>query len=811
MKIKNVRIHAFGPFSDQTLEFAGGMTIISGDNESGKSAWHAAIHAALCGMRRGPGQAKEDRDFREQHRPWGGNTWCVEANLDLADGRQIGIIQDLDGVDRRAVDRGLGRRDVSAEIMFEQSPDATRWLGLDRRTFRATACVRQTEILEVVNSADALQEHLQRAAATGGSDQTAARALQLVNDFQSEHVGTLRAWTKPLHVTGGREIAARRNLDQANREHEIYLDKFKTVQQLKVDAEEVEKRCRLLAAANSLRLAEQAQHIADRIRTLIGELNSEPIDAETLQAAMGHISQAVAVWNSAPVSEPGIGRTSAEIERELAALSKLPGSDLSPSQSVLQAEQAWLVAKTALSELEEQRPEPPAAPRASISLLIASLLIAAGVIAVTEVSAEFLRPTYLVTILTLLFAGSLALLAIRNIFVFKVRAQTASQAWNTSRARLRQVLGEKDAALRTALIQRGVANVNDVEMATQAYREGCERRSTVAVLKREREHVLLVEDNIAKHNAAREKLLQAAHDQHLEAIDPQSALEALRQWQETTRERLAEAHRQASAAGELKSLLGGRAPEQFVEDVEIARQNAEELIGDLPRSQVEVEAATPGLGDRLAEAQRAASKAKENRAKAEGELNALKVPNVSACEEALAIARAELDRVHRLDATLKTTRRFLEDAQDRVHREFAPYLEQALCEWLPSITNNRYTDANVDPISLNVTVKEVGGTFREARLLSQGTREQIYLLLRIALVDFLTKPGEVSPLIFDDVMVQTDGVRTDAVLDLLHEMSRTRQVIVFSQEDDVHRWAERHLAENEHDKLVRLKSPIGVG
>ena len=85
-----------------------------------------------------------------------------------------------------------------------------------------------------------------------------------------------------------------------------------------------------------------------------------------------------------------------------------------------------------------------------------------------------------------------------------------------------------------------------------------------------------------------------------------------------------------------------------------------------------------------------------NRAKAEGEFKTLVAPDVSASEEALAVAQEELDRILGLDATLKATRSFLEDAQDRVHREFAPHLERALRDWLPRITNNRYTDASVD-------------------------------------------------------------------------------------------------------------------
>ena len=286
MRIRSVHIGAFGPFREQTLELAESMTVITGDNESGKSTWHAAIYAALCGMRRGPGQAKEDRDFRDQHFPWDGTSWAVEAYVDLADGRQIQITQDLGGVNRRAVDVGLGRRDVSDEIIFEQSPDASRWLGLDRHTFRASACVRQTEILDVVNRAEALQEHLQRAAATGRTDQTAAHALELLNDFQSEHVGSDRAWTKPFYVATEKQIEAKQRLDEANRAHKIYVDKLESVQQLNIAVEEIEERCRLLTAANASHVAYEAEHVEERVRSLLVEVSGGAIDVDALQTAM---------------------------------------------------------------------------------------------------------------------------------------------------------------------------------------------------------------------------------------------------------------------------------------------------------------------------------------------------------------------------------------------------------------------------------------------------------------------------------------------------------------------------------------------
>ena len=100
-------------------------------------------------------------------------------------------------------------------------------------------------------------------------------------------------------------------------------------------------------------------------------------------------------------------------------------------------------------------------------------------------------------------------------------------------------------------------------------------------------------------------------------------------------------------------------------------------------------------------------------------------------------------------------------------------------------------------------VRSWSGPWREAALLSHGTAEQIYLLLRVALADQLTRPGEVCPLILDDPTPHFDAARTVAVLELPHQLAETRQIVLFSQEREVLAWAEQHLTEPEH-RLVRL-------
>jgi DNA repair protein SbcC/Rad50 len=177
VRIESVTSVAFGPFKGATLDFAPQLTVIYGPNEAGKSTWHAAIYASLCGMRRGKGQLKKDRDFAELRRPWSGAGWEVHAIVRLDNGQRVELRQNLSDLAHcSATDADLGR-DLAGEILNEGTPDAAKWLGLDRESFLSVACVRQAEIQSVTESADSLQDELQRAAASATRDATAAEAI----------------------------------------------------------------------------------------------------------------------------------------------------------------------------------------------------------------------------------------------------------------------------------------------------------------------------------------------------------------------------------------------------------------------------------------------------------------------------------------------------------------------------------------------------------------------------------------------------------------------------------------------------------
>ena len=54
------------------------------------------------------------------------------------------------------------------------------------------------------------------------------------------------------------------------------------------------------------------------------------------------------------------------------------------------------------------------------------------------------------------------------------------------------------------------------------------------------------------------------------------------------------------------------------------------------------------------------------------------------------------------------------------------------------------------------------------------------------------------PLILDDITVHADRARTTAILALLLQISAERQVILFTQEDQVANWAREHLTSPDH-------------
>jgi uncharacterized protein YhaN len=83
-----------------------------------------------------------------------------------------------------------------------------------------------------------------------------------------------------------------------------------------------------------------------------------------------------------------------------------------------------------------------------------------------------------------------------------------------------------------------------------------------------------------------------------------------------------------------------------------------------------------------------------------------------------------------------------------------------------------------------------------AEQLSTGTRELIYLLLRIGVARLMSRTHETLPLLLDDPLVQLDRRRQEQFLGLLAELAKETQVFLFTKDDDLLQWFRRELGDS---------------
>ena len=80
-------------------------------------------------------------------------------------------------------------------------------------------------------------------------------------------------------------------------------------------------------------------------------------------------------------------------------------------------------------------------------------------------------------------------------------------------------------------------------------------------------------------------------------------------------------------------------------------------------------------------------------------------------------------------------------------------------------------------------VEDCDGIQREPQELSTGTREQLYLAIRLAFVVHYCRTSEPLPIVMDDVLVNFDPYRARQTLEVLLELSNTAQILFLTCHD----------------------------
>ena len=138
------------------------------------------------------------------------------------------------------------------------------------------------------------------------------------------------------------------------------------------------------------------------------------------------------------------------------------------------------------------------------------------------------------------------------------------------------------------------------------------------------------------------------------------------------------------------------------------------------------------------------------------------------------------ERIRRLNITydaLSLALHTLEDATAELQRRFAPRIAEQARELFSQLTVGRYDRLTfTQDLSVNAgAADEIA--LRSAGWRSEGTVDQLYLALRLAVARELT-PN--TPLVLDDALVRFDDTRHAAAMEILKKEAQSKQVILFT-------------------------------
>jgi uncharacterized protein YhaN len=217
-----------------------------------------------------------------------------------------------------------------------------------------------------------------------------------------------------------------------------------------------------------------------------------------------------------------------------------------------------------------------------------------------------------------------------------------------------------------------------------------------------------------------------------------------------------------------------RLAKQVRQEAEIARQEQKDI-----RSQVVARLSGEGQSDsahrQLSHAMQAL---REEQAMWKARLEAMGDPLVLTSRQHE--LTAEKEQLQQQLSALELAYEELEQANETLRAEFSPRLTQRAAYWMSRLTNGRYSEMTLNR-RLDAMVRRPEELMaHESSFLSQGTRDQLYLAIRLALCELVLPTEDPCPIVLDDALVAFDDERLGYAMEALLELSEKRQIILFT-------------------------------
>ena len=681
MKIKNIKVNAYGNIENKDINLEEGINIIHGANESGKSTLLNYIISIFYGISRNKdGKALSDY---EKYKPWNSNEFSGRISYKLENGEKYEIFRDFNKKNPKIYNDKL--EDISDRFETDKK-DGSKFfieqMGIDKQMYLSTVVSTQEEVRLNEKNQNMLIQKIANLAGTGEDNVSYKKALIKLQEKIRDEIGTNKTSQKPINIIEKEIVEINNKIVETekyrNRKYEIDAEKEQILSELK----ELEQQKQILQELqNSMKSEEETKNRLEireknrkdniaKINELTNQKNTINAESERVQSAKNHLQDII------KGHKENIEKLNSEIE------------------------------KIANEKEETQEKEKP-----SISFIVITV-----VLAIALICSIILIKNYIVS-------GILGVALIANIVFYVINKNKQK----VNKAKLREKINQEKQYKREKLEnqkQQIIANVNTTEKELEKQEE--EEKQVNSELSMLKGQIILLEKN-------NEKITEEIEQDN----------KAIKEESNKNKQQIIEKYKDKN----INDLL-------YINDYQNCISKIEETINNnrirIKGLEIEYNTIVPQLDEMVV------------------------------LEEKREADKEKLAELREKESIINIAIENLMDAYEEMKTTITPKFTKNLSESIQKISSNKYNKVTINDEN-GMIIENNRGEYVEAIKLSTGTIDQLYLALRLSMIDELSK--ENLPIILDESFAYSDNNRLKNMLQYLTSDLNNHQTIIFTCTD----------------------------
>ena len=681
MKIKNIKVNAYGNIENKDINLEEGINIIHGANESGKSTLLNYIISIFYGISRNK-DGKVLSDY-EKYKPWNSNEFSGRISYKLENGEKYEIFRDFNKKNPKIYNDKL--EDISDRFETDKK-DGSKFfieqMGIDKQMYLSTVVSTQEEVRLDEKNQNMLIQKIANLAGTGEDNVSYKKALIKLQEKIRDEIGTNKTSQKPINIIEKEIVEINNKIVETekyrNRKYEIDAEKEQILSELK----KLEQQKQILQELqNSMKSEEETKNRLEireknrkdniaKINELTNQKNTINAESERVQSAKNHLQDII------KGHKENIEKLNSEIE------------------------------KIANEKEETQEKEKP-----SISFIVITV-----VLAIALICSIILIKNYIVS-------GILGVAIIANIVFYVINKNKQK----VNKAKLREKINQEKQYKREKLEnqkQQIIANVNTTEKELEKQEE--EEKQVNSELSMLKGQIILLEKN-------NEKITEEIEQDN----------KAIKEESNKNKQQIIEKYKDKN----INDLLYINDYQNYISKIEETINNNRIRIKGL---EIEYNTIVPQLDEMVV------------------------------LEEKREADKEKLAELREKESIINIAIENLMDAYEEMKTTITPKFTKNLSESIQKISSNKYNKVTINDEN-GMIIENNRGEYVEAIKLSTGTIDQLYLALRLSMIDELSK--ENLPIILDESFAYSDNNRLKNMLQYLKSDLNNHQTIIFTCTD----------------------------